>query len=379
LTQTLPNSAIWNDITEAPTLNEASPDALKPSAHVSLPVIQANYAALDQFTGSSETAAVVKADCYGHGVRHVAPALAQAGCRTYFVAYLSEGLVLRETLGPDAEIFVFNGVSDAELSTFEAARLSPVCNDAHQVRLCVSKRFSGQYAIHFDTGMNRLGVRLEASEEMATLAASRPPVLVMSHLACADLTEHEMNVSQLKQFRDLTALFPDSRKSLSATAGIYLGEAYHFDMVRPGIGLYGGGPARPPHLRLTTAMTLTAPVLSVFTASAGESVGYGASHLVRKDAVLATVALGYADGFLRAAGNFGFAVLKDVPCPIVGRVSMDLITLDVSDLPEPPAIGDRAEFIGRKAGYEIQAEAMGTIGYELTSRLGPRMSRSWGQ
>ncbi len=354
-------------------------DALLPAVHISLRTIQDNYTALKSYIGAAEASAVVKANCYGHDMAHVAPALYDAGCRTFFTAYLSEAIELRALIGDEASIFVFNGIQPDETETFSAQNISPVCNDEQQVQLCISNAFSGQYALHFDTGMNRLGVRPALTKALSVMTEHKPPALVMSHLACADTPGHPANTAQLASFSNIAASFPNSRKSLSNTAGIYLGPDYHFDLVRPGIGLYGGGPARPPEIKLKTALTLTAPILSVFYVEPGETVGYGATYDVRQPSRLATVALGYADGFLRAASNFGFGVLAGMPCPIVGRVSMDLITIDVTDLPDIPTKGDRVEFIGPKAGYEIQAEAMGTLGYELTSRLGQRISRSWGE
>ena len=307
----------------------------------------------------------------------VASALYDIGCRTFFVAYLHEGIELRKLLGADPRIFVFNGIQPDEAELFFEHDLIPVCNSISQVEFCVSNKYSKTYSIHFDTGMNRLGIRRENWERVISHAKTKAPELILSHLACGDIADHPMNVSQLKQFESLVEFFPDSQKSFANTAGTYLGPEYHFDLIRPGIGLYGGGPPRPPEIRLKAALTLTAPVLNSFAVEAGDSVGYGATHVFKKPAILATVALGYADGFLRAASNYGFGVIDGIPCPIVGRISMDLITIDVSDMPEPPKTGDRVEFIGPSAGYEIQAETMGTIGYELTSRLGGRISRSW--
>ena len=272
---------------------------------------------------------------------------------------------------------MFNGVQEASLETFAAARLSPVCNHISEIELWLKSELAPGYALHFDTGMNRLGLRMSDLKRAVTLTSGRTPAVVMSHLACADQPDHEINKIQLERFRAIRREFPSSKASLSSTGGIYLGSEFHFDILRPGIGLYGGGPARPSGLKLRPALTLTAPILSVFRIEAGEATGYGGSFEARKPTLLATVALGYADGYLRSASNFGFAIINDMPCPVLGRVSMDLTTIDVTDLDEAPVIGTRAEFLGPKAGLEIQAEAAGTIGYELTCRLGGRISRSW--
>ncbi len=360
-------------------MSDASAPSRTPHAFINLATIRANYRALAAFCPSAETSAVVKADCYGHGMTHVAPALFDEGCRTFFVAYLQEGIDLRAVLGDEPVIYVFNGITDEEREDFARHSLSPICNRSEELELVTSPGFSGSYGIHFDTGMNRLGIRQEGVEHARGLTKDKPPAIVMSHLACADQPDNSVNRRQLESFSQIAALFPEAQASLSATAGIYLGGEYHFDLVRPGIGLYGGGPARPSGLKLKTAMTLTAPILNLFSIEAGETVGYGGSHTARSPSTIATVALGYADGFLRSGGNFGFGVIEGMPCPIVGRISMDLITLDVTDIAENVTVGDEVEFIGRFAGYEIQAEALGTLGYELTSRLGGRISRSWGE
>jgi alanine racemase len=381
LTQTSQDSAISSAITEALTLKSSGSEretALRPSAHVSLNTVKSNYRALAEYAPTAETSAVVKANCYGHGVEHIAPALTDAGCSTFFVAYLHEGIELRNFVGNAPDIYVFNGIRIDEIDAFSEARLIPACNTLEEIRIIRQSDFRLPFTIHFDTGMNRLGVHYEDLDKVLDALGGKVPKLVMSHLACADMTGHDLNVTQLERFKELAIAFPESKKSLSSTAAIYLGPEYHFDLTRPGIGLYGGGPARPPGLKLKTALTLTAPILSVFDVEEGESIGYGASFTAKQSITAATVSLGYADGYLRSGGNYGFGVLSGIPCPVLGRVSMDLITIDVSDLPERPQTGDRVEFIGQQAGYEIQAEALGTIGYELTSRLGGRITRSWG-
>jgi alanine racemase len=348
-----------------------------PRSVISLSTIEANYLAIKAFAPGAETAAVVKADAYGHGIAETSARLRQAGCNTFFVAYPHEGEALRNVIGGAPDVYVFNGVTKDTLSVFAAARLSPVCNHPDEISIWLKSELPQNYAVHFDTGMNRLGLRQSETEAVRAQTSHRPPALVMSHLACADKPDSEMNGLQLQRFAAIRAQFPGSKASLSSTGGIYLGTEYHFDILRPGIGLYGGGPARPVGLKLKPALTLTAPVISVFDIEPGETVGYGGTFTARRPTTLATVALGYADGYLRSASSFGFAIMNKMPCPVIGRVSMDLTTIDVTDLNERPSAGEYAEFIGPRAGLEIQAEAAGTIGYELTSRLGGRISRSW--
>ena len=349
----------------------------RPAAEISLTTIVANYQALQSLCPSAEVSAVVKADAYGHGAAQTASALFENGCRTFFVAYPHEGVDVREAVGDDADIYVFHGVSEQTLHDVAAAALRPVCNTLDDIKFWKTSQLNQGFALHFDTGMNRLGIRVEDVEAVKALCQDQMPALVMSHLAQADRSDSELNDKQLELFKSVAADFPSARKSLSSTGGIYLGDDYHFDLVRPGIGLYGGGPAYPPSIKLTPALTLTAPILSVFDLKAGDPVGYGSTFTARTDMTVATVALGYADGYLRSASNYGFGVLKGTPCPVLGRVSMDLTTIDVSDLETRPKTGDRIEFIGPKAGLEIQAEALGTLGYELTSRLGGRICKNW--
>ena len=375
-----PSSAISSDDTTPTTfsVSGAAPEQMNgPRSVVHLGTIAANYRALCDFCSTSETGAVVKADAYGHGAAQVAAKLASEGCETFFIAYPREGEAVRDVVGPDKRIFVFHGLTNDSPELIIQHDLTPICNRVEEVKLWLETYPNRSYGLHFDTGINRLGLRLSDLEEVQKLTSGTPPILVMSHLACADQPEHAMNAQQLEKFREVVDAFPESKASLSATAASYLGPDYHFDLIRPGIALYGGGPARPPELRLKPAMSVTAPILNVFNVEAGEHTGYGATFEAKYPMTLATVSLGYADGYLRSASNYGFGMHEGGPCPIVGRVSMDLMTVDVTDLPEPPAIGSHIEFIGPKAGLEIQAEALGTIGYELTSRLGGRISREW--
>ena len=380
MTRTSPSSATWTNNTVLQNtdaaLGAARSDA-GPVAEISLPTIVSNYRALKSLAPSAECSAVVKANAYGHGAAQVSATLFEAGCRTFFVAYPHEGETVRNAVGPEPTIYVFNGVHSDALDQFAACRLSPVCNRMEEIETWLRSELAPPYALHFDTGINRLGLRLTDLQKTVEAVSARPPALVMSHLACADKPDAEENQAQLDRFQEVRKAFPGIRASFCSTGGIYLGANFHFDLMRPGIGLYGGGPAYPSGIRLKPALTLTAPILSVFDIQADDTVGYGATFKAKTDMTVATVSLGYADGYLRSASNFGFGILNNTPCPILGRVSMDLITIDVSDLVDRPKQGERVEFIGPKAGLEIQAEAAGTIGYELTSRLGGRISMQW--
>ena len=195
-----------------------------------------------------------------------------------------------------------------------------------------------------------------------------------AHLACADTPAHPLNQTQLSRFTEIAAAFPDIPASLSASSGCYLGKAYAFDLTRPGLALYGGT-TPPDTVRLTPALTLEACILSVFPARAGETVGYGASHTLPADTMLATVALGYADGIPRSGGNALIGYLEGIACPVLGRISMDLITIDVSKAQTAAKSGARVEFLGAHAKLEDQAARAGTLGYELLTGLSPRVER----
>ncbi|MCA8902193.1 MAG: alanine racemase, partial [Hyphomonas sp.] len=229
-------------------------------------------------------------------------------------------------------------------------------------------------AIYVDTGMNRLGLNPDILDKDGDALRKLAPVLVMSHLACADDPDSPMNAAQLKAFDAIAAAFPDTPSSLANSAGCYLGKAYGQDLTRPGIALYGG--SHPPAgVSLRPAVTLEAEILSVFSAKAGSTVGYGATHTLGADVTLATVALGYADGILRAGSDKLSGWIDGVECPVLGRVSMDLITLDVSKAQQAAKAGARVEFLGPHAKLEAQAARAGTLGYELLTGLGPRVER----
>lgn len=339
-----------------------------PSLDIDLDALGANYRRFQG--GGAEIAAVVKCDAYGLGAPRVAQRLYdREGCRTFFVAYSEEGAELRQGLGGrDADIVVFNGPFAETISLYRAHRLIPTINTLEQASLWANSAPGAPAALHVDTGMNRLGL---AGADIGVAAAipSLVIALVMSHLACASETDHPMTERQRRQFEAAAQSFPKARRSLSASGGALMGERFAFDLVRAGVGLYGVGPQDAPDASLATVATLSAPVLQVRRAAAGETVGYGASQTLARDSRLAAVSLGYGDGYPRAASGRGHAVLNGALCPIIGRVSMDLIVLDATDAPVP-AIGDRAEFFGPRLPIEAAAAAAGTIGYELLTGVG---------
>lgn len=349
----------------------------QPRATIELSHIASNWKALCAMPGAKEVGAVVKANGYGLGVGPVCRALAGAGCKTFFTATIEEGAEVRAATGPDANIIVFHGITDKEVETAKAHRLRPVLNTLHQLR---TWRLHGLVEIapailHFDTGMNRLGLRPEDVPAVKEMLDGRDVGMVMSHLACADEPDHPLNAHQRDSFLALAAHWPEAQKSLGNSAAMALGPDYMFDLARPGIALYGGGVLKNPSIK--TVFTLEAPIVSVFMAPKGASTGYGATRRFGQSRRLATVAIGYADGFPRAASNNGFGYIARQRCKIVGRVSMDLLTLDVTDLTCMIAPGMMVELVGQNADLEAQAEEAGTLGYELLTGLGSRIERLW--
>ena len=341
---------------------------------IDLDAIVANWRALDARSAPGvETAAVVKADAYGLGVARVGPALARAGVRTFFVALPGEGAVLREALGAGPVIYVLGGwpVDDAgEAALYARHELRPVLNSAREARAFFAACPGAPCAVQLDSGMNRLG--MEAAEFAALGPLPEQVVLVMSHLACADEPDHPQNPAQLAEFVRATEGLGRPR-SLAATGGILLGPAHHFELTRPGIGLYGGLPfaeARP-------VVRLELPILAVREVAAGETVGYGADWRAAGPARIATVSGGYADGLMRALGpGRACAFLDGAPLPFAGRVSMDLITLDVTEHPAARP-GAMVELLGPHQSVDALAAAAGTIGYEVLTALGRRYARRY--
>jgi len=340
------------------------------SLTIDLDAIAANWRALDALSGpATETAATLKADAYGTGLAPVARRLAAAGVRSFFVALAEEGAALRGVLGPGPFIGVFSGHMAGDAALLREAGLVPMLNSAEQARRHLGALPGHPFGVQLDSGMNRLGMEPQEWAALAPELLPKAPVLAMSHLACADEAGHAMNAAQLAAFRAMTD-GTGLRRSLAATGGILLGPAHHFELVRPGIGLYGAAPFAAG----VPALHLTLPVVQTRVLAAGETVGYGGTWTARAPARIATVAAGYADGLFRALSNRGRLWAGDTPCPIVGRVSMDLIGVDVSHLAEPP---EALDILGPHQGVDALAEAAGTIGYEILTALGARHARRW--
>lgn len=354
--------------------------ASRPRLTVDLGALVHNWRALDAASGGAEASAVVKADAYGTGIAPAAKALHAAGARTFFVAQMPEGAELREILGPGPVIYVFNGFRPEDEAFMRSHDLRPVIASPEQLARLTEAlpRFdrAPEIGLHIESGINRMGF---TSDELDGLRAGLPEgvevSLVMSHLACADEPESSMNGRQRGAFSGRTALLrgiaPRAKLSLSATGGILLGEGFHFDLTRPGVGLYGGLPFKDAR----HVVTLEAPLLQVREIPKGETVGYGATWTAARPSRIGVLPLGYADGFFRTLKG-PTVYLDGRPAPVVGRVSMDMITVDLTDLPEPPA-GAWVEVLGPNQSVDQLAACAGTIGYEVLTALGPRYVRHY--
>ena len=335
---------------------------------IDLAALCANWQSLDAMT-NCPTAAVVKADAYGLGAEMVAPALARAGARQFFVAEAQEGAALRQILGDGPDICVFSGHMPGDLAAIRDAGLIPMINSIDQMLTHVEGLPGHPFGIQLDSGMNRLGMEPAEWAALREIALAQNPFLVMSHLACADAPEHAMNAQQLAAFHEMTAGI-DAPRSLAATGGILLGEDFHFDLTRPGIGLYGGLPfvdARP-------VAALEVPVIQIRTVLPGETVGYGNTWQAQRETRVATIAAGYADGVIRAMGPRAHAWVEETRCKILGRISMDMIAVDVTAVEGQPAT---VELLGRHQSIDTLADWADTIGYEILTSLGARYARHY--
>jgi alanine racemase len=354
---------------------------------INLAALRANWAELNQRSGRAECAGVIKADAYGLGLEEIARALHDEGCRTFFTATLTEARRVR-LADAAAAIYVLDGLLPGAAPHYSGFDLRPCLGSPAEIAewaaYCRTTGRRLRAAIHIDTGMNRLGLTAADVEDVARDTELFEPFelsLVMSHLACADDPEHPKNAAQRAIFERLKAKLPPAPASLANTGGVFLGPEFHYDLVRPGIALYGGRAleGRPNPMRWVIA--LKARILQVRDAVPGETVGYGALFHVDHPTRIATLACGYADGFLRALGGVpghvgpvGF--IGTHPVPVIGRVSMDTITVDVTSVPPTEAIrGAWVEVLGARTTVDDLTDRAGTIGYELLTRLGRRVHR----
>ena len=352
---------------------------------IDLAALNSNFRLLQGMAPNADCAAVVKANAYGVGVDRVAPALQEAGCRIFFVATIDEAAALRGIIGVEPQIFVLCGLLSAELDPFLEFALTPVLNDLGQIERwakwarTLERKLPA--AIHFDTGMSRLGLpEVEARQLSENLAIIDDVDVkyVMSHLVSSEDPANPTNGLQLKRFSEIRTGMPLVPASLANSSGIFLGPEYHLDLVRPGVALYGANP-RPGQLNpMTEVVQLKAKIAQVRRVDTPQTVGYGAAHRVTEPTKIATIPLGYADGYVRSLSGRGYCYIGGIRVPVVGRVSMDLITLDVTSVPDALArAGTEVDVIGGPISINELAEAGNTIAYELLTSLGSRYLREY--
>ena len=353
---------------------------------VDLGALEANWRALGRRAMPSECAAVIKADGYGCGIEQVAARLSHAGCKTFFVADLAEARRVR-AVAPEPAIYVLNGLLPGTAAAFADLRARPVIGNLVELAewdaFVSANQWHGGAALHVDTGMNRLGV---SANEAAALAPrirteNHGITLLMSHLACSELPEHPLNEQQIKLFREVRILYRGIPSSLANSSGVFLGNAAHCDMIRPGVALYGVNPTPGRSNPMRPVIELQARIVQIRHVPRDETVGYDAAWTAKHATKLAVVAVGYADGYLRAASSSDAApgadaIVAGKRCKLAGRVSMDLLAIDITELPDGAARrGDLAILIGDEMTVDALASAAGTIGYEVLTGLGRRYHR----
>lgn len=352
---------------------------------IDLGAIAENYRVLSARIGPAELGAVVKANAYGLGAVQVALVLSDAGCRSFFVAHLAEALSLDSVLPRDVRLFLLNGLAPGAEAACAATRIIPVLNSIEQARdwrgaaEAAGRRLPA--ALQLDTGMARLGLSAEdfsSLSEDAAFASFVDLQMVMSHLACADSPSHPVNNAQLVRFEAMAAHFPKVPRSLANSGGAFLASGFRGDLVRAGIALLGGAPNAKRPTPMKPVVALEGRVIQVRSIGVGSGVGYGHEYSARRDSFIATIGVGYGDGLPRSLGNRGAAWFGGARLPIVGRVSMDSLSIDVTDLPSDALrAGDWVELIGPHQPIDALAEDAGTISYEILTSLGARYERSY--
>lgn len=366
---------------------DAAPRGTGATLKIDIAALQDNYRYLSQQAGSAVCAAVIKANGYGLGIENIVSALRPAGCEVFFVALAEEAQRAR-LAAPDATIYVLDGLLPGSAEILSETEARPVLGSLDEIdEWAAFCRVHGRKlpaAVHIDTGMNRLGLPENDVRQLAETGERMDDIdvsLIMTHLACADQPEHPMNREQLVRFEKMSATLPAAPRSAANSAGVLNGPAYSFDLVRPGIAIYGGNP-RPDHPNpMKQVVELYAFVLQIRHISPGETVGYGARFTAARATRVAILALGYADGVFRHLGGdpsaaAGQVFIADKLVPVIGRISMDLIAVDITDIPADQCQrGSSVEILGRNITIDDAAAKAGTIGYEILTNLSQRYHR----
>ncbi|EJF86551.1 alanine racemase [Bartonella vinsonii subsp. arupensis OK-94-513] len=351
-------------------------------ATINVRAIVENYTTLAKHVFPTECSAVVKADAYGLGVNKIAPALYQAGCRTFFVAQIEEALHLKSILPQNVMIAILNGLPHNTEELVAEAGIIPVLNSWNALEdwqtLCQKKDKRFPAIVQIDTNMNRLGLDKQEVQKLI-----KQPVIfeiaeikyILSHLANGEEYAHPSNDTQLTALKAILAQLPACKVSFANSGGIFLGNNFYFDLVRPGIALYGSDPRGKQPTPLKPVLKLEAQVSQIRSVEAGAPVGYGGSFITQRPSTLATISIGYADGWLRALSNKGAVYFNGNRLPIVGRISMDSLVVDATDLDKKPQRGDWVELIGMHQTLEKVSTDAGTIPNEILTSLGHRYKR----
>jgi alanine racemase len=355
-----------------------------PFARIDLAALTSNYLFLCEKAGTAQVAGVVKANAYGLGMETIAETLFEAGCRTFFVAHFSEAVTLRERIHYSV-ISVLNGIDETDFKEAAEKNITPVLN--HTGAISAWQNYAKQTEvklpaiIHLDTGMNRLGLSSDEQKKLAAhsdLLEGLDVLAWMSHFACSDEFDNDMTPRQLARLEVALKDLPKAPVSLCNSSGIFWGQDYLHDIVRPGIALYGGNPIPNLPNPMQGVLELCSPILQIRDVTQNMTVGYGATHTIKKNGRIATIGLGYADGYHRALSNKGTVMIGGHPAPLVGRISMDLITIDVTNVPERMlSIGTPVTLIGPHRPIDVVAQEAGTIAYEVLTSLGQRVERQY--
>lgn len=362
-----------------------------PRLAIDLKSLVDNWHFLQDKSDKAECSAVIKANAYGLGIEPVAEALTGAGCKTFFVAMAEEGARVR-AVAPEARVFILNGIFSDTLDTIEEHHLLPVLGNMDQVALWTTRGSGKPCALHVDTGMNRLGLDVDEALKLsqnASMVNRLNAQVVMSHLACADDPDHEHNMFQHENFQKVLSKFSNLKASFSNSAATLTNPEFHYDLTRPGIALYGSEAVNDVANPMKPVVTAQSRILQIRHSKKGEKVGYGAEAVLERPTIIATISGGYADGFHRSLSGVGVPLrasrleggkvwIDGHLAPILGRVSMDLITVDVTDIPAQVLNQAKwVELFGKNIPVDDAARACGTIGYELLTSLGSRYHRDY--
>ncbi len=351
---------------------------------IDLAALGENYRFLQEKVGKScAIGASVKANAYGLGIKPVIETLNTLKCPQYFAATLDEAIEIRKIV-PQTPIAVLNGLYQGAEEEYLRENITPILNSKEEIKrwqsLAKSKNQALSAFLHINTAMNRQGINLTETQDMIDDPALTKGIIlnmVISHFACSDEKDHPLNTHQAELFKQYSQHFPKSRKSLANSSGIFRDPAYHYDMARPGYALYGGNPTPETSNPMKRVVDLSVPVLQTRICKKGESIGYGASHTFDKDTMTATIGMGYADGFLRTADKQKTFYYNGQACPVIGRVSMDLVTINIQNLVQKPEVGEMIEILGAHQTIDDLACDMGTIGYEVLTSFGNRYKREY--